>query len=254
LTKNVLFENDPVNPIASKPIHEIPGVPRVHRAVRDQIEIVYGDLESLITDDHQVRTVWRFVEQADLSPLYAQIRSVEGSAGRAAIDPKILLALWLYAILDGIGSARALEKLCSDHNVYRWICGGVAVNYHTISDFRSESNVLDKLLTDMVMRLRSTGLVSMNRVAHDGIRVRANAGGSSFRTEKKLLELRQEAEQQIEALNKEREEDPGASDLRRRSARERAARERSERIDEALRQFPALEQKKKTKAESSVCQ
>ena len=223
-----------------------PGVPRVSRPVRNQVEIVYTDLDSLIPDEHQVRMVWAYVESADLSALYDRIRAVEGHAGRCAIDPRILLALWLYATLDGIGSARALAKLCEDHIAYRWLCGGVSVNYHTLADFRVESGaVLDQLLTDSVARLRASGLVTLNRVAHDGMRVRASAGSGSFRREATLQRFQEEAAQQVVALKRELEEDAGASDRRRKAARARAARERLERVEEALRQYPAVHARKK---------
>lgn len=77
-------------------------------------------------EDHQARLVWEYVDGVDLAPLYEPIRAVEGRAGRDAIDPKILLALWLYATLDGVGSARQLDRLCRDHVAYQWMCGGVS--------------------------------------------------------------------------------------------------------------------------------
>ena len=98
---------------------------RVQRARRDQIEWQAVDLESLIPADHRVRSVWSFVEGLDLGPLYAEIKSVENEPGRPTIDPPILMTLWLYATLDWVGSARALNRLCHEHNAYRWICGGV---------------------------------------------------------------------------------------------------------------------------------
>ena len=115
------------------------GVPRVQRPVRDQVEFYQGDLDSLIEFDHQVRVVWDFVQGVDVSNLYQFIRAFEGSAGRPPIDPRILLALWLYAMLRGVGSAHVLAQLCSEHIAFRWLCGGVSVNYHTLSDFRSDS-------------------------------------------------------------------------------------------------------------------
>jgi transposase len=140
------------------------------------------DLESLLAPDHQARTVWAFVEGLDLTPLYEKILSVKGHAGRSAIDPAILMALWLYATLDGVGSARGLERLCESHDAYRWICGGVSVNYHTLSDFRvGTGEYLDQQLTVCVASLMAEGLVELKRVAQDGIRVRASAGASSFR-------------------------------------------------------------------------
>lgn len=220
--------------------------PRFKQAVRNQVECLISDLDSLVTLDHEVRTIWGFVEKADLSELYAKIKAVEGHVGRTPIDPRILLALWLYATLDGIGSARSLEKLCEESLPYRWLCGGVAVNYHTLSDFRADAGtVLDELLIDHVSALRSAGVVSLKRVSHDGMRVRASAGSGSFRRQDTLGRFMQEAREQVEALKQELESDPARSDARRKAARERAAKEREERVAEALKQYADVKKKKK---------
>jgi transposase len=113
-----------------------PGRARVMCAQRDQLELRACDLDGLLGVDHPVRSVWAFVESLDLAPLHARIKSVEGAAGRPAIDPAILVALWLWATIDGVGSARELDRLCERDDAYRWICGGVGVNYHTLADFR----------------------------------------------------------------------------------------------------------------------
>lgn len=221
------------------------GMVRYQRADRHQIQMVMMDVDGLLPEDHRARGVWAFVEGLDLSRLYAEIRAVEGGAGRPPIDPKILLALWLYATVDGVGSARALARLSEDHVAYRWLCGGVGVNYHTLSDFRTgHEAVLDDLLTQSVATLMSKGLVSLNRVAQDGVRVRANAGASSFRREKSLKRCQEEAREQVVRLRQELEEDPGATNRRARAARERAARERQERVEAALRQMPEMQAKK----------
>lgn len=241
---NTLFENGqkPTAEQAQAPT----GTPRVARPIRDQMELIPAELDSLIPDDHQVRTLWAYVEQADLSAWYAHVRVVEGGAGRTAIDPRILLGLWLYATIDGVGSARALAQLCLDHIVYRWLCGGVSVNYHTLSDFRSNSEEeLDDLLTDSVARLRAAGAVTLNRLAHDGMRVRASAGSGSFRRLETLERYREEARARVAALRQELESDPSACRARQKAARERAARERLERVEEALRQYPEVKAQKK---------
>jgi len=207
------------------------------------------DLDGLIPTDHRVRAVWDFAEGLDLSGLYARIRAVEGHAGRSPIDPKILLALWLYATTEGIGSARALAELCERHVAYQWLCGGVSVNYHTLSDFRvGHEEVLDDLLTQSVAALMAQGVVTLERAAQDGMRVRASAGAASFRREKTLRECLEAAQAEVERLRRELAENPGATKSREQAARERAARERKERVEEALRQLPALQEKKKEQA------
>jgi len=222
------------------------GDPRVQRAQRDQVEMQMFALNALLPDDHAARVVWEFVEGLDLSALYARIRSVEGGAGRDAIDPKILLALWLYATVDGVGSARKLDRLCTEHVAYRWLCGGVSVNYHTLSDFRTAHTAfLDDLLTQSVATLRHQGLVTLSRVAQDGMRVRASAGAASFRRRESLEACQAEAREQVEALRAELEADPAAGTRRTEAARRRAARERAERIRQALAELPDVEAKKK---------
>jgi len=214
-------------------------------------------LDELLPDDHPARLVWEYVEGVDVSPLYAPIRSVKGRAGRNAVDPKILLGLWLYATLDGVGSAREVDRLCRDHVAYQWICGGVPMNYHTLSDFRvGHTAFLDALLSRSVATLMHEGLVTLNRVAQDGMRVRASAGASSFRRRPTLATCQAEAREQVKTLRAEVALDPQGANERRKAARRRAARERSERIANALAQLPQVEAKKKpaekTKARTST--
>lgn len=222
------------------------GTPRLRCANRLQMEFRPLCLEDLLPEDHQARTVWAWVESLDLTPLYQRIRAVEGEPGRPPTDPQILLALWLYATLQGVGSARRLAELCEKHAAYQWICGGVGMNYHTLADFRTvHVEFLDRLLTHSVGALMAEGLVDLKRVAQDGMRVRASAGAASFRRRKTLEECLAEAEEQVQALRAELESDPSAANRREKAARERTARERLEQVQKALEQLPELEAKKK---------
>jgi transposase len=185
------------------------------------------------------------VEGLNLTPLYQTIAAVEGEAGRPATDPKLLLALWLYATVDGVGSARALDRLCTTHVAYQWLCGGVPMNYHTLADFRTAHGaVLDTLLTQSVAALMATGCVTLTRVAIDGVRVRAHAGAASFRRRATLERCLADATAQVQALRTEVAADPGATTARQQAARARAARERQTRVAQALAALPALEAKK----------
>lgn len=222
------------------------GVRRLVRPNREQMELRASDLESLLPADHPARAVWEFVESVDLGPLYESVRSVEGGAGRPATDPRIYLALWLYATVEGVGSARALARLCEQHDAYRWICGGVSVNHHSLSDFRvGHVAFLDRLLTDSVAVLMKQGAVELKRVAQDGMRVRANAGAASFRRGTSLTKCLRQAEQQVERLRRELEEDPEATSRRQKAARQRAAEERHRRVEAALAELPKVAAKKK---------
>jgi transposase len=221
------------------------GVPRLRTAVRDQIVFRSAALDDLIPPEHTVRAIWEYVVGLDLAALLEPILAVQGRPGRSPIDPKILLALWLYATTRGVGSARQLDALCRSDIAYQWIVGEVSVNYHTISDFRTDhGDLLNDLLTKSVAVLLTEGLVDLERVAQDGMRVRASAGAASFRRRPTLEEALAEAREQVEALEKESEDDPTASNRRQQKARERAARERTQRIQDALNRLPELEAKK----------
>jgi transposase len=203
-------------------------------------------LEDLLDTDHQARLVWDFCKSLDLSALYDSIRSRAGGPGHPAIDPLICVALWLYATLEGVGSARALARLCSEHHAFRWIAGGVGVNHHTLADFRvGNLEFLDGLLTRSVAVLREQDLADLNRVAIDGVRVRACAGAASFRRKATLEEHLAEAKDQVDRLKRELDDDPAAGSRQQAAARERAARERRQRLGEALKRLPELEAKKK---------
>ncbi len=224
------------------------GPRRLRHAVRNQIEFQECSLDELLPEEHEARIVWAYVRGLDLSELRARIQAVEGGPGQAPADPQIPLTLWLYATLRGVGSARELNRLCVDHVAYRWICGGVSMNYHTLADFRTAHvELLDRLLTESVASLLAEGLVTLDRVAQDGMKVRASAGAASFRRQPTLEEALAAAEEQLAQLKKELEADPAASKSRQQAARQRAAEERAARIRAALEQLPKIAAGKKPK-------
>jgi transposase len=224
------------------------GRPRLKRANRNQMEWQLAALDSLLAEDHKARIVWAWVQGVDVSPLEAEIKAVEGQAGQHAIDPRILLGLWLLATMEGVGSARALDRLCEENIGYRWVCGGVTVNYHTLADFRVKHEAyLEQLLVEGAAGLMAEGLVHLETVAQDGKKVRASAGSSSFHSEEKLEARLAKAQEQVKTLRAELERDPGATTQRQKAARERAARERVERLEQARQELAA----KKAQAEKS---
>lgn len=223
------------------------GTPRLRTANREQVEFRWCCWNEMLSEDHQARIVWQYVMGLDLSPLLGRIKAVQRRPGHPPIDPRIMLALWLYATLRGVGAARELARRCETDLPFQWICGGVSVNYHTLADFRTQHvEFLDDLLTKSVALLMQQELVTLDRIAQDGMRVRASAGAASFRREPTLQEHLIEAQAQVEALKAELETDPGAANKRQQAARERAARERLERLQKALVQLPEVEAKKPT--------
>ena len=224
---------------------------RFIRADRVQTRWDFIDLEALLPSDHRARIVMGFVESLDLQGLYDSIKSREGEPGRPPPDPAVLLGLWLYATIEGVGSARQLERLAERDLAYRWIAGGVPLNYHGLSDFRvGHVEVLDRLLSESVTALIGEGVVSLAEVAVDGTKVRANASRDSFKSGSKLARIEAAVEQRIAALKAEIESDPEASSRRKRAAQERAAREVKERAERARAALDQVRAEKEQRAKT----
>ncbi len=228
------------------------GAPRLREPVRDQIELQAVDIDSLIGADHTARVIWAYVEGLDLSDLEAGIGAREGLPGHPAIAPRLLLALWLYATSEGVGSARALARLCTSHDAYRWLCGGVSVNYHTLSDFRVGcGGLLDELLSASVASLSTAGVIALDEVVQDGVRVRASAGSASFRRRNTLGREMNKAKRLVARLKQETHDDPAASTRRIAAAHERAARERQARVEAALEKLGEIEAERARRAKTN---
>jgi transposase len=226
------------------------GAPRLREPKRDQIELRAVDIESLIGEDHAVRVIWSYVERLDLSELEDRIKARGDRPGHPATSPRLMLALWLYATSQGIGSARALERLCNSHDVYRWLCGGVSVNYHTLADFRVGcADLLDRLLIEHLVALTEAGLVDLDTLAQDGVRIRASAGAASFRREATLERHLANAQAVVEELKREVEARSDASNERIQAAKERAARERNERVKAAQTALAAIKRQRQEREE-----
>lgn len=219
---------------------------------RDQIEMHWASLDELLEAAHPARTVWAAVCGLDLSRWLGEIKAVEGGPGRDATDPRLLAALWVLATLEAVGSAREVARLCERDMGYQWLCGGVSVNYHLLADFRSRgADKWDNLLTQIVASLCAEELVTMRRVAQDGMRVRADAGSSSFRRRLRLEQFLEQAREQVETLKRLADEQPDELTKRQRAARKRAAIERQQRLEEALRQCEELQEQREKTAKQS---
>ena len=240
-----LFVLPPATPPTASPV---PANPRRGARLREanRAQMAWGriDLDAQLPEDHAARAIWAVVERLDLSALYAPIEARDEVAGAPAIDPKVLLALWVYATSEGEGSAREIWRLTKLHAAYRWLCGGVEVGYHTLSDFRSQQGeAIDQFITQVLALLMKQDLVDLSRVAQDGSRVRASAGASSFRREQTLEALMQQAREHLQAVTREAA-DPAIS-ARRAAARKRGAEQRIARLEAALLQVPEVTETKK---------
>ena len=220
--------------------------------VRDQIELRAMDIDSLIGSDHPARVIWGYVERLDLRALEDAIKARDGTPGGPAIAPRLLLALWLYATSEGVGSARALSRLIEYHDAYRWLAGGISVNHHTLSDFRlGHGALLDRLLAENVAALCAAGAIDVSTLAQDGVRVRASAGAASFRRRGRLEQHLAAARELVERLKREVDENSDASNQRMRAAKQRAARERAERIAAALATLDEVEAQREERKQTT---
>src|SRR5437764_7640065 len=185
-----------------------PGRPRVKPVDRWQLSWQMLDVERLIEPDHSVRAIWELVGRLKLDSFYAAIEAVEGAAGRTPWDPRLLVSLWIYAYSRGIGSAREIARRCGYEPAFQWLCGLGEINHHTLSDFRVAHDAsLRELFVQVLGMLSSEGLVSLERVMHDGTRIKACAGADSFRREQRLQEHLEAAREQVEAMADPRQEE-----------------------------------------------
>jgi len=231
--------------------------PRVRRKEinRQQLLLRPVEVEKLVDLDHPVRAIWELVGRLNLEPFYAVIESVEGVAGRPVWDPQLLISLWIYAYKDGVSSAREIARLCEYHPAYQWLTGLEVVNYHTLADFRiRHKEALDQLFIEVLGVLSHAGLITLERVMHDGTKVKACASDSSFHRKATLEEHLRLAREQVEQMG-----DPGSEELSQRvaKAQQRVLREKQERLQEALKALEQMEasrskeEKEKTRASST---
>jgi transposase len=206
------------------------------------------DVERLIEPNHPARAIWELVGRLKLDGFYAGIEAVEGAAGRTPWDPRLLVSLWIYAYSRGISSAREIARRCTYEPAFQWLCGLGEINHHTLSDFRVDHDAsLRDLFVQVLGVLSSEGLVSLERVMHDGTRIKACAGADSFRRQERLKEHLEAARKQVEAMGDPREEEPA----RKRAAQERARRERQERLEQALEELEKIRQAKRADKEQA---
>jgi len=211
---------------------------RFNQAERYQHEFRDVCLDDLVSENHQVRSVWAYVCGLDLSSFYGEYRATTGHRGRTPVDPRILLTLWLYATIEGISSGRRLAKLCKRDAVYMWVCGGVGVNYNLLNAFRVEHrDGLQDLMSQTIATLQHNDLIEFKRISQDGIRVRANAGKSSFGRKATLEELLKEANAQVNNALSQLDE---TSSEQQQAAQAQAAVDRQRRIEQALSQHDEL--------------
>ncbi len=214
--------------------------PRVKPIDRSQTMFRVIDVEQLIEPDHPARAIWEFVGRLDLTRFYKKIQAVEGVPGRQAWDPRLLISIWVYAYSRGISSGRELSRRCEYEPAFQWLAALGCINYHTLCDFRSTYDAeLPELFTQVLGVLSSEGLVNLERVMHDGTKIKASASKSSFARRERLKEHLKAAREQVEALKDWKAEETAGQ----KAARQRAVRERQTRVEQALKELDTLQEK-----------
>jgi transposase len=229
------------------------GALKLRRVDRRQSALLNIDVESLIGPDHKARAIWHLTGQLNLEPFLAALKTREGQAGREAWDPRLLVSLWVYAYSEGIGSAREIERQMEWEAGFRWLAGLELVNHHTLSDFRVEhGRALDQLFAEVLATLEHAGCLTLERVMHDGTKIRAQAGADTFRRERTIEARLASARALVEQMGDPRAEFDPAARTRQQAARERAARERYDRLEQANAELHALRQAERTEAEKQA--
>ena len=206
---------------------------------RQQLLLRSVDVEKLVEEDHCVRAIWELVDRADLETFYETIEAVEGEAGCSAWDPRVLISLWIYAYSRAVSSAREISRRCEYDPAYQWLTGLEVINHHTLSDFRVQhEEALDELFIQVLGVLSHEGLVTLERVMHDGVKIEAGASDKSFRRQGTLERHLESAREVVEKMKEADSEEVSERVV---MARERAVRERKERLEAALRELKHMQ-------------
>jgi transposase len=209
--------------------------PRVKGINRNQLILRPMNIDQLVAEDHPVRAIWELVGRLNLEGFYKEIEAVEGVAGRSAWDPQLLISLWIFAYSEGVGSAREVCRLCEYHPAYQWLTAMQVVNYHTLSDFRvAHGGALQELFIEVLGVLSSEDLITMQRVMHDGTKIKACASADTFRREGRIQAHLELAREQVKILEEAQEEEVSARESK---AKQRAAREKQNRLELALQEL-----------------
>jgi transposase len=226
--------------------------PRLAAVNRRQMVMRAIDVERLIEEDHSARSIWELVGRLDLSLYYAGIAAVEGRAGREHTDPQVLISLWLYAYSRGVSSAREMARRCEYEPAFQWLCGLEAISHRTLSGFRCDHQAaLNHLFVQVLGMLSAEGLITLERVTLDGTKIKANAGGNTFRRQEKIEAHLQLAREQVRLMEEQAAEEERMA-KRQVAARRRAARQRQSRLEAAVREVERLQQEKKEDRDTFV--
>jgi transposase len=169
-------------------------------------------VDDLIPLEHPVRAIWAFAEARDLKNV---LGVDEKKLPHASVDPKLLVALWLWATVQGVGSARHLEKRCAEHLAYRWLCGGIEIGHQALRDFRLiHGEALDHLIADALAALVEEGAISLELISPKALKTQLLTGDSTFRKRRRLKALAAAAAVRVKKLRATLDRDDAIADER----------------------------------------
>lgn len=148
---------------------------------RDQSYLMPPSLADWLPEDHLAWFVLDAVDQMDLSPSHRRYR--EDGWGAAAFEPRMMLALLLYAYCIGERSSRRIERRCTEDVAFRVICANQVPDHTTIARFRQHhGQAMASCFTEVLKLCRAAGLLKVGVVALDGTKVEANASITANRS------------------------------------------------------------------------
>lgn len=154
-------------------------------------------IDDCVPADHLARFIVAIVAMLDLSVFYAWYAAVGGEP----IDPKVLLALVLYAYATGVFSSRKIEKATYEVIPFRFIAGGLHPDHDTIANFRKTFLAeLKGVFAQVLLIAREMGYLKLGNISLDGSKVHADASKSHAVSYGRLLKLEEQLRREIEEL------------------------------------------------------
>lgn len=152
--------------------------PRFLPDVSAQLDALAGCPELQLPADHPARQIKAIIDLIDTDELRAQYSSL----GRHGHDPARLLAMWVYASTIGIHYASVLERMATTDAALRWLAGGHAPSATTLKRFRLRHGEFFRAAIDRTVQLaQERGLLALDEIALDSMRLRAHASPSAVR-------------------------------------------------------------------------
>jgi len=166
---------------------------------RDQMVLFASRLDEAVGKEHLVRVVDQILGRVDWRPmenLYHQ------TLGQPPIHPRVMCSVILYGLICRIRASRKLEEALQVRLDFRWLAHGMSIDHTTLSEFRRKHpEQLRDLFVQVVLIGKELGLVTFQRIAFDGTRVRASNRRTGTRTPDQLREMKKKLQEEFDRLS-----------------------------------------------------